>query len=349
MKDSPNVELIENKGPNNMRDELRRFFNKASRVDIAVAFINMKGLSLVLNEITKILSKANSRVRILTRISKDAFNEPSALRTLLNLSKDYEGRAEARITKITDSFHEKMYLCSTPKSSTVFIGSSNLTDRGLTSEGEINVKIISSRSSDIAKQAAENFETCWNDADELIDEVVDSYTSFYRHVHSKGLDERSKRLWYKVSRLSRKRRPKKVSTPEERRIWLDYVDCNLSKKTQRIIEEYTTWDKFGYYSCGLRSFRKCNRNDILILADHKDKTLSANYIRDKTRIATPDGRYFIAFKQIRSSKLKRITKNFLSTIKQDGLIGGVKDLKPSSARTLSPEKTEYLCSKLNFK
>lgn len=151
MKDSLKIELIENKGPNNLRDELRRSFDKVSKVDIAVAFINMRGLSLVLNHLKKVLSRTNSRVRFLTRISKDAFNEPVALRILLNLSKDFGGRAEVRITRLADSFHEKMYLCSGTKSLIIFIGSSNLTDKGLTSEGEINVKITSSLTNEIAQ------------------------------------------------------------------------------------------------------------------------------------------------------------------------------------------------------
>lgn len=351
MNDSLQVELIENKGPNNLRDELQRSLKWALKVNMAVAFINKKGLRLVLDDIKRVLSRTRSRVRILTRISKDAFNEPSALRLLLDLSEDYEGRAEIRIAKLGEHFHEKMYLFSNNVLLRFFVGSSNLTEEGLISEGEMNVKISCNQMNNIAKLAIENFEAHWNDADELTKEIVDSYASFYLHVRSTGLDKRGKRLWYEVSRLCRKRRPKKVSIPPERKTWLDCIEGFVSKRTERIIEEYTNWDNFRWYTCGLQSFRKCNRNDILVLADYAPKTkkLSANYIRDKTSIRTPDGKYFIAFKRIRGSKCKKIMKKSISTFKEIGLIARAKELRPTSAKILSPEKIELLSDMLNFK
>ena len=350
MKEGIRIELIENKGPNNMGYELKRSFEVSSGVDMAVAFISSKGLDLILNDIKKVLSKENSSVRILTRMSKDAFNEPSALRALLDLCKDYEGRVEVRITRLISDFHEKMYLFSSNTSFTIFIGSSNLTEKALIGEGEINVKITTSHPKALAKQSIENFEEYWNDADELTDEKVDKYTSFYRYVHTRELDKTGKRLWGEVSRAVRKRSAKKALIPTERKIWFDNITGFLKDETERIVKDCTSWDRFQYYSCGPKTYKKLNRNDVLVLADYTNKHLTVNHVKSKTRTSkTPDGRFFVAFQQIPGSKYKKITRELVLRMKQAGIIKRASELKPSSAKKIGRDKSKQFSAMLNFK
>jgi len=349
MKES-RIELIDNKGPNNMRDELRRGFQNSSRIDIAVAFLNSKGLESILSEMTKALGRKNSCIRILTRISKDAFNEPAALRILMDLNKDYEERLTVKTTRLTNDFHEKLYIFKRPSTAAIFIGSSNLTKKALEREGELNIKITAPLSDEILKQSIESFNEYWDSAEKLTDARVDAYASFYSHIHSKRLDKHGKRLWYAVAGMMRKREAKKAPEPIERKVWLDYINGSLKDKTERIIKEYTSWDRFLYYACGPNAYGRFNRNDILILADYVDNRLLANCVKSKAKTRkTPDGRYFVAYQKIRNSKYKRISKDLVSYMRSIGVIDKANDLKPSSARLLSGKKLEQFAGMLNFK
>lgn len=332
-----------------MRDELRRSFHNSSKIDIAVAFLNSKGLSLIIGEMTKVLGTRNSCIRVLTRISRDAFNEPAVLRTLVDLNKDYKERCKVKTTRFVGEFHEKVYIFKNRKTATILIGSSNLTEKALEREGEMNVKIITTASSNILKQLVESFDEYWNDADELTDERVDAYASFYAHVHSKRLDKQGKRLWSKVSSTLQKREAKKAPETIERKVWLDYVNGSLKDETERVIKEYTSWDRFYYYSCGPEAYNKFNRNDILILADYVDGHLCANYIKSKTKTSkTPDGRYFVAYQKIRNSKHREISRKLVLNMKSAEMINQASDLRPSSARMLSGKKCKQFLKMLNI-
>lgn len=333
-----------------MRDELRRSFQSSSKIDIAVAFLNSKGLELILSETTKALARRSSRVRVLTRISKDAFNEPAALRILVDLNKDYKGKLLVKTTRLTNEFHEKMYVFKSQNTATIFIGSSNLTEKALEREGELNVKITTIPSSSVFKQLLESFDEYWNDADELTDERVDAYASFYAHIHSKRLDTKGKRLWYMVSRAMPRIEARKAPEPIERKVWLESIKGFLRNQTEEVIKQYTSWDRFQYYSSGPDAYDKLNRNDILILADYNERRLTANRIKSKTKTSrTPDGRHFVAYQKIRSSRYKKISKRLISDMKSAKIINQASDLNPSSARMLSGKRLEQLAKMLNFK
>ena len=344
------IALIENKGPNNLRDELKKCFQISSQVDIAVAFITLSGLNLILSDMMKFLKKKNAHMRVLTRISKDAFNEPAALKSLLDLLKDYGEKCEVRATTLISDFHEKMYVFTKGKSATIFIGSSNLTEKALEGEGEINVRITVPSLSDISKQVADNFAEYWNDADELTDEKVDAYASFYVYVHSKKLDEKAKHLWSNVSGTLRKKLAEKVPTSLERKVWLDNTIGDLKPETIEIVNNYTGWSRLEYYSCGRKTYRKVNRGDILIIADQRHRWLSANRMKSKTKTnKTDDGMYFVAFQKIKGSGRRKITHKLIMDMKESGIIGKAKELQPSSARMLNKEKTKQFSKLLNFK
>jgi HKD family nuclease len=349
-KEITRIELIENKGPNNMRDELRKSFHRSSKVDIAVAFMNLNGLNLILGDIMKFLGKSNSRMRVLTRISNDAFNEPAALRNLLDLCEEFEKKCEVRTARLVSNFHQKMYIFANSKSATVFVGSSNLTGKALEREGEVNVKITALRLNDVFKQAAENFDEYWNDADELSYKRLDAYASYCTYVHSIGSDKKCKRLWKKVSDAMRKREAKRASVALEKKMWLDCVDGFLEAETEKTLKEYTNWNRLQYYSCGLDAYEKFNRNDVLVLADYNNKHLNANHVKSKTKTSrTPDGRYFVAYQKICSSRYKKITRGLISRMKRAGTIERASDLKPTSARILSGSKLEQFSRMLNFR
>jgi hypothetical protein len=56
----------------------------------------------------------------------------------------------------------------------------------------------------------------------------------------------------------------------------------IQNLTEKIVSDYTGWNRLEYYSCGRETYKKVNRNDILVIADHKDRWLIANRIKSKT-------------------------------------------------------------------
>jgi hypothetical protein len=56
------IGIVENKGPNNMEDQLKIAFKNYSRADLAVAFINTHGIDLIRESILQFLGKTNSHM-----------------------------------------------------------------------------------------------------------------------------------------------------------------------------------------------------------------------------------------------------------------------------------------------
>lgn len=89
------IGAIDNTGPNTLILFLQDTADKASQIDIAVAFITAKGI----NSLLYLLKKAADRgqVRLLTGLYQ-GFTEPKALRTLLREQKDTDGPISVRIS-----------------------------------------------------------------------------------------------------------------------------------------------------------------------------------------------------------------------------------------------------------
>jgi hypothetical protein len=74
------LDIIENNGPDNLRDALRSQLRRASEVSIAVAFVSKAGLDEVLQSLRQVAAIGN--VRLLTGLYQK-ITEPEALKTLL--------------------------------------------------------------------------------------------------------------------------------------------------------------------------------------------------------------------------------------------------------------------------
>ena len=132
--------------------QLKSQLATASAVDIAVAFVLPSGVELLRDAISETLSRGK-RVRLLTGDYMDA-TDPVALLQLLDLAPP-DGSFELRVfqTKVAGgdgafprAFHPKAYIFVGPdKSSTAFIGSSNLSRTALQEGVEWNYRVVSSR------------------------------------------------------------------------------------------------------------------------------------------------------------------------------------------------------------
>jgi HKD family nuclease len=129
------LDIIENNGPDNLRDTLRFRLRRASNVSIAVAFVTRAGLDDIVQALRQVA--ANGSVRLLTGLYQKV-TEPEALRTLLRIQEETRGRFSVRLSR-EPRFHRKLYLLYSRKNATAIIGSSNLTSEGLRSGGELNL------------------------------------------------------------------------------------------------------------------------------------------------------------------------------------------------------------------
>lgn len=139
--------LVNNVGPNNLRDSLRAWMPGAQSVDIGVAFITRAGLNELLPSIQQVAQRG--RVRVLTGIYQ-AFTEPEALRAWLRVQKVTNGALELRVSS-TPHFHWKVYLIQTRAGLRAVVGSSNVTGDGLVGGAELNV-IVEPGAGEITKQ-----------------------------------------------------------------------------------------------------------------------------------------------------------------------------------------------------
>lgn len=106
--------------------------DRATALDVAVAFVLPPGLALLEPHIEDLLMRGGT-VRFLTGDYMDA-TDPHALRRLLDLSERYPGRVALRVFETArQSFHPTAYLFAADSGSrTAYIGSSNLTQPALT-------------------------------------------------------------------------------------------------------------------------------------------------------------------------------------------------------------------------
>ena len=168
--------LVENKDSNTMLKGLLDNISEARTADIAVAFIKENGLSRILPRLEDAASKG-AKIRIITTLPNNAFNEPSALRLLTNLQKRF-GSFETRVSRL-NHFHQKLYLFQRLGSAEGYLGSSNLTQEGLESEGEINIKIAGLEGQELLGPIQSNFEYHWSLSRRLDDGLLCDYERFY--------------------------------------------------------------------------------------------------------------------------------------------------------------------------
>lgn len=119
--------------------------NKASEIDMAVAFVKSTGLKLLLPDLLSALGRETlpARVRVLTSDYMD-ITDPEALRSLMLLQ---ERGAQVRVYESAgSSFHLKAYIFTyvgneTPRQGTAFIGSSNISRQALQDGLEWNYRV----------------------------------------------------------------------------------------------------------------------------------------------------------------------------------------------------------------
>lgn len=148
--------------PDELRRVLRDEFDRATRVDVAVAFTTESGVALLEDRLRTLLSRDGARLRFLTGDYLGG-TEPEALERLLELAagRDAELRVfEARET----SFHPKAYIFHYPDGAgTAWVGSSNLSRVALTTGVEWNYGLHAIRDREGYRDVVEAFDELFHD------------------------------------------------------------------------------------------------------------------------------------------------------------------------------------------
>ena len=141
----------------NMASVLSEAITFAHDIKIAVAFVSLKGLTLIEDSLKLAINSANS-IEFLVGLDMN-WTEPEALRMLFNLSS-----SNNKITCICLSslkpyytYHPKLYLFNKDNFVKSIIGSSNLTEGGLKKNIEVNVVIESDIDDEIISDAYETY------------------------------------------------------------------------------------------------------------------------------------------------------------------------------------------------
>lgn len=290
-------EVVENSGPNNLRDLLKARFAKASRVDIAVAFITESGLAEIIQPLRQVAAGGN--VRLVTGLYQRV-TEPKALELLLDVQRETCGRFSICLSR-EPRFHRKVYLIESRTRAVAIVGSSNLTREGLRSGGELDLMVSLPTAAPSYQRLKAAFDKDWapDGAVPLTKERIKRYAR-KRPPSSVGQKTYSKAELREI--LGKEPTHRGVTDgklPGD--IWRDCITGFVKKRTERIISEVTNWDTkhYDWYSTG-RSHPHKKRDQIFLfsLATKRFDLVRVEAVT-RTSVPTPDGRHFTAYRPVR--------------------------------------------------
>lgn len=318
MKSSPvSFEFIENSGPDNLRDTLKALLTQTNtnEVCIAVAFLTQSGLNEIIQPLRQVAAQGS--VKLITGLYQHV-TEPQALETLLNIQKETREKFSVKLST-EPQFHRKFYILESKSQTIAIIGSSNLTKEGLQSGGEINVMLSSAKNISSTQELKKIFEKEWKHR-----AITLSDTQIRRYEKARSKTSDFKRFNRSDIKKILGTEPTHVqaspSSPDVADFWRDCIIGYLKKRTDQIISESTNWGKRNYYWYSAGGKHNYRIKDRIFLFDTNDNKLRLVEVADiaRTKVSTPDGRNFIAYKPVRGHE-KKLTKNLWLLLEKEGI------------------------------
>jgi HKD family nuclease len=308
-------EIIENSGPDNLRDTLKAKLAQATEVCIEVAFLTQAGLDEIIQPLRQVA--AQGKVKLITGLYQHV-TEPQALETLLTIQNETRGSFSVCLST-EPQFHRKVYLLESETEATAIIGSSNLTREGLQSGGELNAMLSLPKNAPSIRNLKNIFEQEWEHRS-----VPLEANQIKRYAQARRESDKSKSFnRTEIKKILGVKPTHHKATPtdsESAGFWRDCITGVVKKRTEQVISETTNWDrrKYFWYSAGGKHHYRIK--DRIFLFDMNDNSLRLVEVTDiaRTKIPTPDGRNFIAYKHIRGYS-KRLTKNLWELLKAEGI------------------------------
>lgn len=166
-------ELIINTNGNSLLSPMLDALEMCDDFSISVAFITEGGLA-ALKTVLYELSTRGVKGRIITSTYLN-FNKPKVFKELLKIP-----NVEVRITSQV-GFHAKGYIFDNKSYSTMFIGSSNLTDTALKKSYEYNLKLTSLDNGEVINYFKDQFNILWESSDILNVKWIEDYEVVYKN------------------------------------------------------------------------------------------------------------------------------------------------------------------------
>lgn len=153
-----------------LQKELNKVADENGTFWFSVAFITYGGINSLLGTFDR-LRKLGIKGKILTSNYLN-FSEPRALDVLRKFD-----NLEVRVYE--SNFHIKGYMFQGKKTSTFFIGSSNLTNQALSTNQEWNIRLTGYESGALLKSIDTNFVSLWENSTSITDEWLFNYYQLF--------------------------------------------------------------------------------------------------------------------------------------------------------------------------
>lgn len=165
-------ELIINSKEENVLSPMLDALESCESFNISVAFITEGGIASLKTALYE-LNKRGVRGKIITSTYLN-FNKPKVFKELLKIP-----NIDVRITS-QSGFHAKGYVFNDKHHSTMFIGSSNLTDSALKKNYEYNLKLTSLDNGEVIQNFKTQFSNLWEASTELSHDWITEYEILYK-------------------------------------------------------------------------------------------------------------------------------------------------------------------------
>jgi len=167
------LSLISNNNQSNMFDEISKNLGNCTGFIFSVAFISFGGLHLILKALAS-AKERNIKGKLLTSDYQN-FTAPAALRKLQEFD---NVETKIYLQKTQGGFHTKAYIFENDENITLYIGSSNITEKALLKNVEWNVKILSKKDHPFVVEVFNQFNELWNKTQIIDDNFLDQYEAF---------------------------------------------------------------------------------------------------------------------------------------------------------------------------
>lgn len=308
------LDLINNSGPIDFKDEIAEQLKTCNHFSIATAFITkdaIKLLNIFLSE-----NKNNDRTGRLITGFYQCFNSRKDLNELNEMMKVSKGRLIVKISS-NERFHWKLYNFLYSNKTISYIGSANFTSSGLTKTGELLAKLTILKSEKFKKNNLEGiFNKEWDRSVELSKIPLKNYKQLIQpKVSANLLDTSIKNILanYRTNKTKKDKETTNGSLSARVVLLKDYLP-DRSKKI--VLKTNADWKKYYYYpTFSQTTYNLTKKSDFLILIERYNRKFKyyIGLIKDDCILKTKDGKFFIAYKykHIRQVQETSSRRNFL--------------------------------------
>lgn len=305
------LDLINNTGVSIFGEQLEGQMNNSKQFDIASAFVTSESIRLIKIFLKKRKNK-NVSCRLITGFYQN-FNSKEVLEELRDMSNNSKNKFEVRVSA-NYKFHWKFYNFIHKNKIISYIGSANFTNSGLNNNGELLLKLsIQGNNNSNTYNLNKMFEREWGNSVPIENIPLDGYKQNKQSTtNSTKLDDKIKKV-LNNSRKNQTRVTKRLSN-KLKSARVVRLDDWLTTKTIKIVNSYSNWNKFMFYSVANKSnFERTINSKFIFLIEYFDRVyrFSIVNIRAHCILKTPEGKYFIAYWKVNRRRITEKRKKFL--------------------------------------